>query len=67
VRPDSSISRSGAHSGIRGNDARPAPNLDMTDLHPKFSSWRDRVAQTRVLVAGDVMLDRYWFGDVERI
>jgi len=39
----------------------------MTDLHPKFSSWRDRVAQTRVLVAGDVMLDRYWFGDVERI
>ena len=26
-----------------------------------------RLAQTRVLVAGDVMLDRYWFGDAERI
>jgi rfaE bifunctional protein kinase chain/domain len=25
------------------------------------------VAQARVLVVGDVMLDRYWFGDVERI
>ena len=24
-------------------------------------------ARTRVLVAGDVMLDRYWFGDVSRI
>jgi rfaE bifunctional protein kinase chain/domain len=32
-----------------------------------FSSWRDRVAATRVLVVGDVMLDRYWFGDAERI
>lgn len=26
-----------------------------------------RVGQARVLVVGDVMLDRYWFGDVERI
>jgi len=26
-----------------------------------------RLAQTRLLVAGDVMLDRYWFGDAERI
>lgn len=25
------------------------------------------VAKVRVLVVGDVMLDRYWFGDVERI
>jgi rfaE bifunctional protein kinase chain/domain len=33
----------------------------------RFSSWRDRVANARVLVVGDVMLDRYWFGDVERI
>ncbi|MDX1668042.1 MAG: D-glycero-beta-D-manno-heptose-7-phosphate kinase [Limnobacter sp.] len=24
-------------------------------------------AQSRVLVVGDIMLDRYWFGDVERI
>jgi bifunctional ADP-heptose synthase (sugar kinase/adenylyltransferase) len=24
-------------------------------------------ARARVLIAGDVMLDRYWFGDVSRI
>jgi rfaE bifunctional protein kinase chain/domain len=28
---------------------------------------RDRVAAARVLVVGDAMLDRYWFGAVERI
>ncbi|MEO8302647.1 MAG: D-glycero-beta-D-manno-heptose-7-phosphate kinase [Betaproteobacteria bacterium] len=33
----------------------------------RFSTWRKRVGATRVLVAGDVMLDRYWFGDVDRI
>ncbi|MEP7183411.1 MAG: D-glycero-beta-D-manno-heptose-7-phosphate kinase [Betaproteobacteria bacterium] len=33
----------------------------------RFADWRDRVARTRVLVVGDVMLDRYWFGDVDRI
>ena len=33
----------------------------------KFSQYRDAVAKARVLVAGDVMLDRYWFGEVERI
>ncbi len=33
----------------------------------RFSEWRSRVVRARVLVAGDVMLDRYWFGDVERI
>ena len=33
----------------------------------RFSTWRDRVGQARVLIAGDVMLDRYWFGEVERI
>ncbi|WP_310035372.1 D-glycero-beta-D-manno-heptose-7-phosphate kinase [Paraburkholderia graminis] len=27
----------------------------------------DRLAAARVLVVGDVMLDRYWFGDVHRI
>ncbi|HYQ99250.1 MAG TPA: D-glycero-beta-D-manno-heptose-7-phosphate kinase [Casimicrobiaceae bacterium] len=34
---------------------------------PRFSEYRDRAARARVLVVGDVMLDRYWFGDVERI
>jgi D-glycero-beta-D-manno-heptose-7-phosphate kinase len=33
----------------------------------KFSQYRDRVDKARVLVVGDVMLDRYWFGEVERI
>jgi D-glycero-beta-D-manno-heptose-7-phosphate kinase len=33
----------------------------------RFSAYRDAVARARVLVVGDVMLDRYWFGDVERI
>jgi len=28
---------------------------------------RERLAQARVLVVGDAMLDRYWFGAVERI
>src|SRR6266478_153709 len=32
-----------------------------------FSDFRTAVTTTRVLVVGDVMLDRYWFGDVERI
>ncbi len=39
----------------------------MNDIAVKFSTWRARVAEARVLVVGDVMLDRYWFGDVERI
>ena len=33
----------------------------------RFSQWQGRVAQASVLIVGDVMLDRYWFGDVERI
>jgi rfaE bifunctional protein kinase chain/domain len=32
-----------------------------------FAVYRDAVARTRLLVVGDVMLDRYWFGEVERI
>lgn len=28
---------------------------------------RERLAKSRVLVVGDVMLDRYWFGNVNRI
>jgi rfaE bifunctional protein kinase chain/domain len=28
---------------------------------------REAVKHARVLVVGDIMLDRYWFGDVERI
>ena len=28
---------------------------------------KEQLSQSRVLVVGDVMLDRYWFGDVDRI
>ncbi len=34
---------------------------------PRFSAFRDRASRARLLIVGDVMLDRYWFGDVERI
>jgi len=30
-------------------------------------SLRDAICRARILVVGDVMLDRYWFGDVSRI
>ena len=33
----------------------------------RFAHWHDRVAAAQLLVVGDVMLDRYWFGEVERI
>ncbi len=33
----------------------------------RFSAWRERVRAANVLVVGDVMLDRYWFGAVDRI
>ncbi len=33
----------------------------------RYQEFRERIARSRVLVVGDVMLDRYWFGDVERI
>src|SRR6476620_6525964 len=49
--PASSISRSGGDE----------------PMSARFSQWRDRVGRARVLIAGDVMLDRYWFGEVERI
>jgi rfaE bifunctional protein kinase chain/domain len=39
----------------------------VTPAAPRFSQWSARVAAARLLVVGDVMLDRYWFGDVERI
>src|SRR5258708_16044388 len=32
-----------------------------------YDDFRDRIGSARVLVAGDVVLDRYGFGDVERI
>ena len=34
---------------------------------PSFQLPVKRLAQARVLVVGDVMLDRYWYGPVERI
>ena len=39
----------------------------MSARDPSFAEYRAAVASARVLVVGDVMLDRYWFGEVERI
>src|ERR1700682_4567848 len=39
----------------------------MTPPGRGFAAYRDAVARTRLLIVGDVMLDRYWFGEVERI
>jgi D-glycero-beta-D-manno-heptose-7-phosphate kinase len=39
----------------------------VTSIPARFASYREAVSRTRLLVVGDVMLDRYWFGDVERI
>jgi D-glycero-beta-D-manno-heptose-7-phosphate kinase len=33
----------------------------------QFAGYQEAIRKARVLVVGDVMLDRYWFGDVERI
>ncbi len=33
----------------------------------RFCELAPRIAGARILVVGDVMLDRYWFGDVDRI
>ena len=49
------------------SDRSRSPDATVSDARPRFSRWRDAVAHARVLVVGDVMLDRYWFGDVERI
>ncbi len=37
------------------------------NLDPRLRIRPSGLAQTRVLVMGDVMLDRYWFGEVNRI
>jgi rfaE bifunctional protein kinase chain/domain len=39
----------------------------MSAATKSFAGYRGAVARTRLLVVGDVMLDRYWFGEVERI
>lgn len=39
----------------------------MTDRFHSMSISREKLSQARVLVVGDVMLDRYWFGAVDRI
>lgn len=36
-------------------------------MSARFSTFAQAAAGARVLVVGDVMLDRYWFGEVERI
>ena len=36
-------------------------------VHAPVGLSREAIGMSRVLVVGDVMLDRYWFGDVDRI
>jgi len=43
------------------------PNSNSLANPARFSIWRERVAAANIVVVGDVMLDRYWFGEVERI
>lgn len=42
------------------------PNIDRSQAS-KMTITLETVQKARVLVAGDAMLDRYWFGDAERI
>jgi rfaE bifunctional protein kinase chain/domain len=51
--------------GREGNAAMRQPRQERE--RARFSQWQVRVAHANVLIVGDVMLDRYWFGDVERI
>ena len=39
----------------------------MTDTLNAMTISREKLSQARVLVVGDVMLDRYWYGAVDRI
>ena len=39
----------------------------MQTLGLKPAALASSLAKAKVLVVGDVMLDRYWFGDVSRI
>ena len=47
----------------RGEHRRARPEGTSVDTAPS----RERLRAARVLVVGDAMLDRYWFGAVERI
>lgn len=45
--------------------------MNLVEGAPNWSqvpdAWRTHGIPGRVLIAGDIMLDRYWFGDVQRI
>ena len=60
--------RARAWSRARGpRILRHRPPLMSAPSRRRFADYRDARRAARVLVVGDVMLDRYWFGDVERI
>ena len=52
--------------GAPGGQAKPAPRLPLDGAVAPIPSV-ERLSQARVLVVGDAMLDRYWFGGVDRI
>ena len=39
----------------------------MTQIPSVYTFSKDSIAQAKVLVVGDAMLDRYWYGNVDRI
>lgn len=39
----------------------------LQELKLSKSQFKERIGKAKVLVVGDVMLDRYWFGDTQRI
>jgi len=41
--------------------------LNQPQTSGRFRELAPRIAAARILVVGDVMLDRYWFGEVDRI
>ena len=52
---------------MSGIDARTALSASAPGVNGLPVVARERLSAARVLVVGDVMLDRYWFGDVNRI
>ncbi len=42
-------------------------NVNIFSAHDGYAYWVENLAKAQLLVAGDVMLDRYWFGQVDRI
>ena len=66
--PRSATSAEGDPPSPKGRPEGELPRSATPSAAPsRFSQFAPAVRTARVLVVGDVMLDRYWFGEVERI